>query len=115
MMQQPETLKEAMANKEKQDLEPEGKNFFILHKYMANDHDLSVSERMLLCMITSLDNEDNCYATNQFFADIIGVSIRQIQRMILHLVELEKIEIVGKYRNRRIIKSLCHERKFDGI
>ena len=83
----------------KHSLEPKDKQFFILPFHIANDHDLSIPERMLLCMITSLDKDDHCYATNRYFADILGKSIRQIQRMILHLVKFEKIEIKGKSKN----------------
>lgn len=112
MNQAPDTLKEAMAilNKDKHALEPKERHFFILPFHIANDHELSIPERMLLCMITSLDKEDNCYATNRYFSDILGVGERHIREMISRLVELKRVVIMGRYKNRRIIKSLSHDR-----
>jgi len=111
-MNSPDTLKEAMEilHGKKHDLDPKDRHFFFLPHHIANDHELSIPERFLLCMINSLDNDDHCYATNQYFADILGVDERHVRRLIHRLIKLKKIETKGKYKNRRIIKSLSHKK-----
>jgi len=96
---------------EEKEVTPEERHFFIMPFHIANDHSLSIPERFLLSMINSLDKEDNCYATNRYFADILGVSIRYISEMIATLKNKKKLAIVGRYKNRRIIKSLSHHGK----
>ncbi len=47
--------------------------------------DLSLSEKCLFVEIHSLDNEHGCYASNKHFAMFLGISERQVSRLIKKL------------------------------
>ena len=50
------------------------------------DRNLSLIERVMLVEIDSLDNEQGCYAGNQHFADLFGLSKGRISKIISSLV-----------------------------
>ena len=89
-------------------------HFLAVPYSILEDHSMTPTERILLSMINSLDRtEDHCYATNEYFSKTIGVSERQVRKIITTLEELEKIKIKGRKKNRRIIKSLSHDKKLN--
>ncbi len=47
--------------------------------------DLSVVEKVLLAEISSLDNEDGCWASNDYFAKFLGVSTKTVSRGVQSL------------------------------
>tara|TARA_R110002072_G_scaffold215326_9_gene372504 strand:+ start:4896 stop:5270 length:375 start_codon:yes stop_codon:yes gene_type:complete len=47
--------------------------------------DLGVVEKVLLAEISSLDNEDGCWASNDYFAKFLGVSTKTISRGVQSL------------------------------
>ena len=47
--------------------------------------DLSVVEKVLLTEISSLDNEDGCWASNDYFATFLGVSSKTVSRGVQSL------------------------------
>jgi len=47
--------------------------------------DLSLSEKCLFVEIQSLDNEHGCYASNKHFARFLGISERQVTRLVKKL------------------------------
>ncbi len=71
-------------------------------------NDLSIMEKVFLVEIQSLDNEEGCYANNQYFSDFFGVGKTRCSQIINSLKEKEliKIELVknGKQIVKRIIK-----------
>lgn len=101
------TLKEALAvvNDKNFAVKPKDQHFVIVQKYILNDKRLTGNEKLLVSLITSLDRQDHCYATNQYFADILGVTARAIRKMINRLCDLGMIEYDGKFKNRRILIS----------
>lgn len=54
--------------------------------------ELSVVDRCLLAEINSLDGEDHCFATNEYFAEFFNVSEATIKRSISQLKQLGLIE-----------------------
>lgn len=57
--------------------------------------ELDMIEKALLIEIDSLDNEFHCIASNEYFAEFLGVSESKITRSIKKLKELGYIEEVG--------------------
>ncbi len=47
--------------------------------------DLSLSEKCLFVEIQSLDNEYGCFASNKHFAKFLGISERQVTRLVKKL------------------------------
>ena len=69
--------------------------------------ELSVTDKVLLAEINSLDNEDHCTASNEYFADFFGVGVATITRSIKKLREMGYIEaemVTSKTGNYRVIK-----------
>lgn len=49
--------------------------------------DLTLQEKVFLVEIDSLDNEDECYANNQYFADFFSISRTRVSLVIKSLVD----------------------------
>lgn len=77
-------------------------------KEVWENTDLSLQEKVFYVEIDSLDNEDGCYANNNYFARFFGLTTRQVQRVVASLVEKNLISIEvskddGNLRTLRII------------
>ena len=48
-------------------------------------NDLTLQEKVFLVEIDSLDNEEGCYASNQYFADFFGLSTTRVSLIIKSL------------------------------
>ena len=78
--------------------------------------ELTASEKMLFAEIDSLDNEEGCYATNEYLADFCGVSIPTITRGIAKLKSLgyiEQVSFTGRTRVLRVIKMIRQTNQID--
>jgi len=53
--------------------------------------ELNWTQKILLVEIHSLDNGEGCYATNQYFADFLGVTAWTISTSISKLEELKLV------------------------
>ena len=60
--------------------------------------DLSLLEKVMLIEIDSLDNENGCYASNDYFADFFGLSKGRISKVINNLVKRGFITSELKYQ-----------------
>ena len=60
--------------------------------------DLSLLEKVMLIEIDSLDNENGCYASNDYFADFFGLSKDRISKVINNLVKRGFISSELKYK-----------------
>lgn len=78
--------------------------------------ELSAIDRVLLAEINSLDNENHCTASNEYFAEFCGVSVATITRSIKKLKDMKFIETemknssIGSYR---IIKMIIRSNQND--
>lgn len=68
-------------------------------------NDLSLLEKSLLTEIHSLDNNEGCFASNEYFAKFIGFSTNKISVAISKLKKLNYIEQVSFDGRKRILKS----------
>lgn len=68
------------------------------------NNDLSMIEKGILTEISSLDNENHCIASNEYFAEFCQCSVATVTRAIKHLMELNYIEQVSFDGRHRIIK-----------
>jgi len=70
--------------------------------------DLTVMEKLFLVEIDSLDNEDSCFASNDYFASFMGLKNRRVRYIIDSLINkgyLER-ELVYKKDSKEIEKRL---------
>lgn len=69
-------------------------------------NELTLQEKVILVEIDSLDNKDGCFASNEYFSEFFGLSVRQIQRCISSLEKSGYIEsFVDKSKgNKRTIR-----------
>lgn len=70
--------------------------------------ELTLQEKVFLVEIDSLDNEEGCYAGNQYFADFFGVSKVRVSEVINSLVKKEYITstIIYKEGTKQILKRV---------
>lgn len=88
--------------------------FLTLIPEVIEDKNLNSLEEKILSIIYHLDNENGCFASNAFFADICKVSIKYISRVINQLVKKGYITSELTYqrfakRSMRILKS-CYKK-----
>jgi len=70
------------------------------------EKNLTLQQKVFLVEIDSLDGEDGCYATNEYFAEFFGLSAKRVSVVINSLVEAGLVESqINKERgNKRILK-----------
>lgn len=67
---------------------------------------LTLQEKMMLVEVDSLDNENGCFAGNAHFAEFLGISERQVQRLVKSLKDKGYVSINYKYKpNSKEIES----------
>lgn len=74
-------------------------------KELYLNKELAWSEKILLIEIDSLDAEEHCFASNEYFAKFLGVSERRIQQSINKLKQLGLVEQVYYDGRKRGLKS----------
>ncbi|MCM1497246.1 MAG: helix-turn-helix domain-containing protein [Clostridium sp.] len=57
--------------------------------------ELNWTDKIILLEIDSLDNEDHCFAGNEYFADFLGISVVSVSRSINKLINLGFISVVS--------------------
>ena len=65
--------------------------------------ELSLMEKVLFVEIHSLDNERGCYASNRYFAEFFGMSVRQIATYVAALKEKGFVTVTIENQNERTI------------
>lgn len=70
--------------------------------------DLSALDRVIYAEIDSLDNENHCTASNEYFAEFCGVGEATVTRSIQKLIDkgyIEKVSFDGRHRVLKVIKQ----------
>ena len=72
------------------------------------DNRLTALEKIILMEIDSLDNEENCYASNEYLARFCQCSQSKVSKSVAKLKELGYVEVVSfDGRNRRLRSCLA--------
>ena len=73
--------------------------------------DLTLQEKVFLVEIESLDNEEGCYANNQYFAKFFGLSKTRVSLVIKSLIQkgFIKSTILTELGNKRILNTLFNK------
>jgi hypothetical protein len=72
------------------------------------NENLTMLEKVIFVEIDSLDNEDHCIASNEYFANFCGCSESKVTKAITKLISLNMIEKVafdGRHRKLRVVKN----------
>ena len=70
------------------------------------NYDLNANEKVLLAEIDSLDNENHCIASNDYFSNFLKVSIPTVTRAIKKLCDLGFITTENVDGRHRVIKMI---------
>lgn len=67
---------------------------------ILKDQNLSIQEKFMLAMIKALDKGKGCYASNRYFADLLGVTSKRASDIIRSLITKEYVvsEIENFYK-----------------
>ena len=80
--------------------------YIIIPKCVLEDRNISFSAKVLYGQLNRLQGEDGCWASNQYLAELLGVSTRSIRDIIKSLEKNEFIRIERennqKIKNRKI-------------
>lgn len=80
--------------------------YTITPKCVLEDRNISFSAKVLYGQLNRLQGEDGCWASNQYLAELLGVSTRSIRDIIKSLEENKFIRIERennqKIKNRKI-------------
>ena len=73
-------------------------------------NDLTLQEKVFLVDIDSLDNEEGCYASNQYFADFFGKSTTRVSLIIKSLTDKGYIAstLIYKEGSKQILKRVLN-------
>lgn len=71
--------------------------------------DISPTSKLLYSIIFGLCSKSLCYATNDYFAKLLGVSVRQVQNCLSELKKNEFISIREDKNNRYIMAKVTFE------
>lgn len=98
--------------------------FVTLPVQVAFNKDLTPSDKMIFWIISSLDGEHHCWATNNYIAKSLNISVPTVSRGIANLIKHRYITVEIKDNNSRIIqrtstyleeyKYLVHEYNREG-
>ena len=68
--------------------------------------DLTLQEKVFLVEIDSLDNEQGCFASNNYFADFFGITYSRASQIINNLKDKGYVNISFERQGRHIIKRI---------
>jgi SOS-response transcriptional repressor LexA len=89
--------------------------YAIIPANVRYDNDISPNAKLLYGEITALCNQKGyCWASNQYFSDLYGVSDRTIQSLIKQLRDKNYIRVELKENTKRLIyiEFTTHEKNF---
>lgn len=79
-----------------------------INRHVWLNPELTIHEKFLLVEIDSLDNESSCFASNDYFAEFMGVDARSIQRNIQSLIKKGYLDrkLIFKPNSKEVEKRL---------
>ena len=76
--------------------------------------ELTLLEKIIFVEIDSLDNEEHCIASNEYFAEFCNCSESKVSKAIKKLEELGMVEVLsfdGRHRKIRVVKNTRQDSK----
>lgn len=95
-------------------LQRDFKGVWIPKEIYLNDQ-LTWTQKILYCEIDSLDNDEGCFATNEYFATFLGIKERAVRDALSRLKELGLVEQVGfdgrkrRLKTNPVVKQTCRK------
>lgn len=78
--------------------------YAILNAEIRYDNRLSSLEKLLCAEITALSSKYGyCFATNNYFADLYGISKDTVSKRINHIKEIGHLEVQLLYENKQVV------------
>lgn len=68
-------------------------------------HDLTPLEKVILCEIHYLDNEDHCFASNAYLAELCCCSENKVSKAVKKLLKLGYISLIRFDGRTRVLSS----------
>tara|TARA_R100000655_G_scaffold569_3_gene2331 strand:- start:3973 stop:4749 length:777 start_codon:yes stop_codon:yes gene_type:complete len=78
-------------------------DYILVPGFIARDGDISLIQRLILAKIHNLQSDTGCYASNEYFAGLFGVSKRYVSTSLNILNKKGYIEFEFDKKNRRYI------------
>ena len=77
------------------------------------DQNLTLQEKIFFIEINSLDNDDGCFATNEYFANFFGISRTRVSLIIKSLIDKKCIKSTMVYKENskeieRRVLNICY-------
>lgn len=77
------------------------------------DQNLTLQEKIFFIEINSLDNDDGCFATNEYFANFFGISRTRVSLIIKSLIDKKYIKSTMVYKENskeieRRVLNICY-------
>lgn len=87
---------------------------FGYQKKLWFDQNLTLQEKIFFIEINSLDNEDGCYATNEYFAKFFGLSKVRVSEVINSLINKNYIKrtLIYKENSKEIDQRILNVLKY---
>ena len=73
-------------------------DYVVIPGKLLRSSDLSMMQKLLYAKILGLDNDKGCYASNQYFADCLGVSKDYVSKAITDLKKKGYVSVDLNYK-----------------
>ena len=70
--------------------------------------DIPITQKVLLAEIESLDDGEGCFATNEYLANFMGISVGRLKNILVELSDKNLVETVAFDGRRRRIKQTAY-------
>ena len=81
-------------------------DYLVVPQHILKRTDLTATDKLVISVIRGLDKEKGCYCSNQYIADLLGLSKGTIANIISKLSKMGLIDVNVKNFNERTIKYL---------
>ena len=81
-----------------------------IKKDVWQSKDLTLQEKVLIVEIDSLDNENGCFASNEYLAKFFSISMSRVSKIISQLKKKGYVEEIGFDGRFRSLRSLLDEK-----
>jgi hypothetical protein len=77
-------------------------------KFIWENTELTMMEKVFLVEIDSLDNEKGCFASNNYFAGFFNVTPQRCSQIINSLIKKEYLQVRYEYKGKEVTKRVLN-------